>query len=86
MIDTNKRKLETIGRWANIFSWVILIIQIAYAAWVIIMEIQSGSLASQNLLFSLFPLAVSLAGGIVSFITLQAISLGISILLELEEK
>jgi len=50
MIETNKRKLATTGFWANIFSWVILIVQIAYSGWAIMMVLQSGSLASQNIL------------------------------------
>lgn len=78
--------LNRISSWANVFSWIMLVVQVIYFLGGIIIEVQSGGFALRTNLFSMMFALSPLVSGAAFFIILQAISAGASSLLEIEKK
>jgi hypothetical protein len=78
--------LNRISSWANVFSWVVLVVQVIYFVGGIFIEIQSGGFALRTDLFSMLFALSPLVSGAALFIILQAISVGASILLDIDMK
>ena len=78
--------LNRISSWANVFSWIMLVVQVIYFLGGIIIEMQSGGLALRTNLFSMMFAFSPLVSGAAFFIILQSISAGTSWLLEIEKK
>ncbi len=79
-------KLIKIASWSYILSWVILVLEAIFFIGRLYFQYQQGLDLQLVTVFNLLFYLSSLVGGIIWFVVLQAISEGIYLWLDIEEK